>query len=69
MTAPKNIHRGPAEILTVKEAAELLSTTRYRILNFAPGKQIPATKVGRGWRFRRLRFERYLHLFRGQRGN
>ena len=65
----KNIDRGPGDILTVKEAAELLSTTRYRILNFAQGKRIPGAKLDRGWHFRQLRFGKYLHIFRGQCGN
>ena len=38
------------EILTVKEAAQLLKTTRQQIRKMIQNKELPAVKVGREWR-------------------
>ena len=41
---------GLSEILTVKEAAQLLKTTRQQIRKMIQNEELPAVKVGREWR-------------------
>ena len=41
---------GLSEILTVKEAAQLLKTTRQQIRKMIANEELPAVKVGREWR-------------------
>ena len=41
---------GLSEILTVKEAAQLLKTTRQQIRKMIQNGELPAVKVGREWR-------------------
>lgn len=41
---------GLSEILTVKKAAQLLKTTRQQIRKMIANEELPAVKVGRGWR-------------------
>ena len=38
------------QVLTVKEVAVLLKTTRQQIRKMIQNKEIPAVKVGREWR-------------------
>ena len=38
------------EILTVKETADLLKTTRQQIRKMIANEELPAVKVGREWR-------------------
>ena len=38
------------EILTVKETAALLKTTRQQIRTMSANEELPAVKVGREWR-------------------
>ena len=38
------------EILTVKETAALLKTTRQQIRKMIANEELPAVKVGREWR-------------------
>jgi len=42
-----------SDILTVEEAAELLKIPRSSIYKLAQEGKIPATKIGRHWRFHR----------------
>ena len=49
-------HSGPRpgdEVLTPDEAAELLKVSKKTVLRQARLGELPATKVGRAWRFRR----------------
>ncbi len=39
-----------SEILTVKETAEQLKTTRQQIRKMIANEELPAVKVGREWR-------------------
>ena len=41
---------GMSEILTVKETAEQLKTTRQQIRKMIANGELPAVKVGREWR-------------------
>ena len=41
---------GLSEILTVKEAAQLLKTTRQHIRKMIANEELPAVKVDREWR-------------------
>lgn len=41
---------GMSEILTVKEAAAQLKTTRQQIRKMIANGELPAAKVGREWR-------------------
>ena len=38
------------EILTVKEVADLLKTTRQQVRKMIANEELPAVKVGREWR-------------------
>ena len=38
------------EILTVKETADLLKTTRQQVRKMIANEELPAVKVGREWR-------------------
>ncbi|MDE0225824.1 MAG: helix-turn-helix domain-containing protein [Gammaproteobacteria bacterium] len=44
---------GGDEVLTADEAAELLKLSKKTVLRHARRGELPATKVGRVWRFRR----------------
>ena len=48
------------DILTTKEAAELLRITERTVKVKAAAGEIPARKVGRGWRFSRTALLRYV---------
>lgn len=48
------------EILTVKEAAALLKTSRQQIRRMIQNGELPAVKVGREWRISRNALLDYL---------
>ena len=49
-----------SEILTVKEAAALLKTSRQQIRRMFQNGELPAVKVGREWRISRNALLDYL---------
>lgn len=49
-----------SEILTVKEAAALLKTSRQQISRMIQNGELPAVKVGREWRISRNALLDYL---------
>ncbi|MBM6665343.1 helix-turn-helix domain-containing protein [Flavonifractor plautii] len=49
-----------SEILTVKEAAALLKTSRQQICRMIQNGELPAVKVGREWRISRNALLDYL---------
>ena len=49
-----------SEILTVKEAAALLKTSRQQIRRMIQNGELPAVKVGREWRITRNALLDYL---------
>ena len=49
-----------SEILTVKEAAALLKTSRQQIRRMIQNGELPAVKVGREWRISRNALLDYL---------
>ena len=49
-----------SEILTVKEAAALLKTSRQQIRRMIQNGELPAVKVGREWRISRNTLLDYL---------
>jgi len=55
MTGRKN-----DEILTLKEASELLKVSRSTLYNLVQRKKIPALKIGRSWRFVKAYLIRWL---------
>ena len=54
------------QVLTVKEAATLLKTTRQQIRKMIQSGELPAVKVGREWRISIEAVETF--LFRCQQG-
>jgi excisionase family DNA binding protein len=48
------------EVLTAKQAAELLQTSRDTLIRKARAGVIPAAKLGREWRFRRAELDAWL---------
>ena len=51
-----------SEILTVKEAAALLKTSRQQIRRMIQNGELPAVKVGREWRISRNALLDYLGI-------
>lgn len=49
------------EILTVKEAAEQLRTSRQQVRKMLQSGELPAVKVGREWRILRESIHLFLH--------
>ena len=48
------------EVLTAKQAAEFLQTSRDTVIRHARAGLIPAAKLGREWRFRKAELEAWL---------
>ena len=48
------------EVLTLKEASELLKLSKSTLYNLARKGKIPARRVGRSWRFVKLSLLRWL---------
>lgn len=51
---------GVTRVLTVKEAAEALKTTRQQIRRMIQSGELPAVKVGREWRIPEESVETFL---------
>jgi excisionase family DNA binding protein len=49
------------DVLTVEQAAEILGVHSETVRRLARAGELPATKVGRHWRFRRQALERWFH--------
>jgi len=50
-----------AELMTVEEVADYLRVTKKTIYRLLEGNKIPATKVGRQWRFDKTSIDEWLH--------
>ena len=48
------------EILTVKETAALLKTTRQQVRKMIANEELPAVKVGREWRIPSVSIRRFI---------
>ena len=48
------------EILTAKEVCKYLKIPRSSLYKLSRDKEIPAFKVGRHWRFKKEKFEKWL---------
>lgn len=48
------------EVLTLKEASELLKLSKSTLYNLAREGKVPARRVGRSWRFVRLNLIQWL---------
>lgn len=48
------------DVMTLKEAAEYLRVSESTLLRLLKGGKIPAGKVGRQWRIRRVSLDAYL---------
>ena len=51
---------GVTELLTVAETAVLLKTTKQQIRKMIAQQLIPALKIGREWRIRKVYLEAFL---------
>ena len=49
------------ELMTVGEVADYLRVTKTTIYRLLKRRDIPATKVGRGWRFEKTMIDEWLH--------
>jgi len=49
-----------AELMTVEEVADYLRVTKKTIYRLLEGNKIPATKVGRQWRFEKVAIDEWL---------
>ena len=54
------------EVLTVKEAAEQLRTSRQQVRKMLQSGELPAVKVGREWRILRESIHLFLHKGSGR---
>ena len=52
------------EILTVKETAALLKTTRQQVRKMIANEELPAVKVGREWRVLKAVRKRWYFMIR-----
>ena len=48
------------EVLTFKEAKEYLKISNSTLYRLVQKRKLPASKVGRSWRFRKERIEKWL---------
>jgi excisionase family DNA binding protein len=46
--------------MTVKDVAEYLQMSKDQIYHLAQQRKIPASKVGRGWRFSKEKIDRWM---------
>jgi len=56
------------EILTIREIAAYLKISRTTVWRWCAGGQLPAFRVGRGWRVRRTEVEKMLGQSLGEGG-
>lgn len=47
-------------LLTIEEVAEYMQVSRFTVYRLAKGCALPATKIGRQWRFQRQEIEQWL---------
>jgi excisionase family DNA binding protein len=47
-------------LLTIEEVAAYMQVSRFTVYRLAKGHSIPASKVGRQWRFQREEIERWM---------
>ena len=55
-----NPSSGPLSLLTVKQVAEILQWNRFTVIKKAEKGELPAFKIGRGWRFRQEDIVRWI---------
>lgn len=48
------------EILTFEEVRKYLKLSKSRLYQFVQNKKIPASKVGRTWRFKKAKIDMWL---------
>ena len=48
------------EILTFEEVCEYLKFSKSKLYNLVQQKKIPASKIGRNWRFKRSKIDTWL---------
>jgi excisionase family DNA binding protein len=51
---------GPDEILTIEELSAYLKVSKSTLYQMAQKRTIPASKVGKHWRFHKATIERWL---------
>lgn len=47
-------------LMTIDEVAAVLRVSRFTVYRLAKGRAIPATKIGRQWRFQKEEINRWL---------
>lgn len=51
---------GMDRLMTIEEVAAVLRVSRFTVYRLAKGRAIPATKIGRQWRFQKEEINRWL---------
>ncbi len=51
---------GIDRLMTIEEVAAVLRVSRFTVYRLAKGRAIPATKIGRQWRFQKEEINRWL---------
>ena len=51
---------GMDRLMTIDEVAAVLRVSRFTVYRLAKGRAIPATKIGRQWRFQKEEITRWL---------
>ncbi len=55
-------------LLTIDEVADYMQVSRFTVYRLAKDRAIPATKIGRQWRFQKEEIDRWVkHPFRSPR--
>lgn len=47
-------------LMTISEVAAYMRVSRFTVYRLAKGRSIPATKIGRQWRFQKEEIDRWL---------
>lgn len=47
-------------LMTIEEVAEYMQVSRFTVYRLAKGHLIPATKIGRQWRFQREEIDQWV---------
>ena len=48
------------QLMTIEEVAHYMRVSRFTIYRLAKGRSIPATKIGRQWRFQKEEIDRWV---------
>lgn len=48
------------QLMTIEEVAQYMRVSRFTVYRLAKGRSIPATKIGRQWRFQREEIDQWV---------